>query len=180
MALGWIIFCTMKTLGSYIILVVIFYQILIQMFCFSRKIYLPIDNMIITIHFLVIFLPYIVHIINSYFKFINSPWLLNIKQQPRQNLLKKYRKRLYWKKLKIKKFSPTNNQLLEKTDKANCLMTKQHPETNQYLLSNLRCYLAPKKYWRKNVLHQLFWYLCWFWCLVLCNTWWNWFHYRYF
>ena len=28
-------------------------------------------------------------------------------------------------------------------------MTKQHPENNQDLLSNSRCYLAPKKNWRK-------------------------------
>ena len=30
-------------------------------------------------------------------------------------------------------------------------MTKRHPEIIQDLLSNLRCYLAPKKHWRKIV-----------------------------
>ena len=29
-------------------------------------------------------------------------------------------------------------------------MTQWHPEINRYLLSNLRCYLDPKKHWRKK------------------------------
>ena len=101
MALGWILFFAMKKLGSYIIPVGICYQLLIQFFSFSRKIYLPIDNMIITIHLIVLFLPSVVHILNCYFGFINSPWLLNSKRQPRQNLLKRYRKLLYQRKIKI-------------------------------------------------------------------------------
>ena len=71
MDLGWIIFCAMKTQGSYIILVKIFYQLLIQTFIFSRNIYLTINNMITTTHLIIIFLPSIVHILNLYFAFIN-------------------------------------------------------------------------------------------------------------
>ena len=29
-------------------------------------------------------------------------------------------------------------------------MTTRHLEINRYLLSNLRCYLAPKKHWKRN------------------------------
>ena len=29
-------------------------------------------------------------------------------------------------------------------------MSTRHPEINIYLLLNLRCYLAPKKHWRKK------------------------------
>ena len=83
MALGLIIFCAMKALGSYIILVGIFYELLIQTFRFSRNIYLTINNMIITTHLIMMFLPSIVHILNFYFEFINTSWLLNSKQQPR-------------------------------------------------------------------------------------------------
>ena len=107
--------------------------------------------MIIRIHLIMLFLPSIVHIVNLYFGFINSPLIFNIKQQPRWNLLKKYRKRLYRKKIKTRNFCPTNNQLLEKTDKSTFLMTKGHPEINTYLLSYLRYYLALKKHWRKIV-----------------------------
>ena len=41
--------------------------------------------MITTIHLIMMFLPYIFHIINCYFKFINPSWLLNNKQQPFRN-----------------------------------------------------------------------------------------------
>ena len=150
MDLLWILFCAMKTLGSYIILVGIFYQLLIQLFIFYRNIYLPTDNMITTFHLIMIFLTSIFNILNCYFKFINPSQLLNTKQKPLQNLLKRYRKRLYQQKIKIRKFIPTNNQLLEKTDKANRPMTKRHPEINRYLLSNLRCYIAPKKHSRET------------------------------
>ena len=71
MDLGWILFFTMKTLGNCIILVEIFYQLLIQMFSFSHNIYHPIDNMIIIIHFIMLFLSYIVYIQNCYFESIN-------------------------------------------------------------------------------------------------------------
>ena len=64
--------------------------------------------------------------------------------------MKKNRKRFYRQKIKIREFSPTNNQLLEKTDETTCPMTKWHPKINRDLLSNLRCYLAPKKNWRKT------------------------------
>ena len=79
LSLGWIMFSTMKKLGSYIILVKIFYQILIQIFSFSGTIYLHINKVIIKIHLIIIFLPSIVHIIYLCVRFINSPWLLNIK-----------------------------------------------------------------------------------------------------
>ena len=150
MARGWILFFAMKTLRSYIILVGIFYQLLIQTFSFSSKIHLIIDNMSITTHLIMMFFPSIVHIINWYFEFINPSWLLNSKrQQPRRNLLKIYRKQFYGQK-NIKKFFPTNNQFLEKTDEATCPMTTGQKEINWYLLSNLRCYLTQKKNRRKT------------------------------
>ena len=112
---------------------------------------------------------------NILFQFINPSWILNIKRQ----LVT-----ICWRDIesdsidkKIINLIPTNNQLIENTDKATCPMTKRHPEINRYLLSNLLWYLAPKKYWKK-VWERLFWYLCQFRCLVLCNTWWNWFHSR--
>ena len=177
MALVWILFFTIKTLGSYIIPVEIFYQLLIQMFSFLAKIYLPIDNTIITIHLIMLLLPSIFHIQNWYFDLIKSPWLLNSKQQPHQFSLKRYRERFYRRRIKIRKFIPTNNQTLEKTNKAICPMKKRHPEINWDLLSNLHCYLDPKKQWRKNkVWHRLFQDLCRLLCLILCNTWQNWFH----
>ena len=92
MALGWILFCAMKTLESYVILLEIYYQLLIQTFSFSRNIYLTTDNMIIKTHFIMMFLPSIFNIINCYFEFIKPSWLLNSKRQPCQNLLKRYRK----------------------------------------------------------------------------------------
>ena len=156
MPLGWIIFCTMKALGRCIILVGIFYQLLIQFYTFSHKIYLPIDNIIIKSHLIMLCLLSIFHILHWYFEFVNSPWILNCKQQPRQKLLNRYRKQFYWEKLKIRWFRSTNNQLIEKTDEATCPMTKRHPEINQDLFSNLYCYLAPKKYWRKIIWHQIF------------------------
>ena len=125
MALGWILYCAMKTLGSYILLVEIFYQLLIQTLSFSRNIYLTIDNMIIITHLIMIFLTSIVHIQNHCFEFINPHWLLNNKGRSCQNMLKIYRKQLYQQKLKIRKFFPTNNQLLEKTDEAT------RPKTNK-------------------------------------------------
>ena len=85
MALRWIIFCTMKKIGSYIILVGIFYQLLIQSFSFYSNIYLIINNMIITTQLTMMFLPSIFHILKCYFGFINLSWILNIKRQPRQN-----------------------------------------------------------------------------------------------
>ena len=150
MALGWILFCAMKTLGSYVILVGIFYQLLIQTFSFSSNIYLTIDKMIITTHLIMMFLPSIVHIIKFYFEFINTSWLLNSKRHPRQNLLKRYRKKFYRRKIKTRRFFPTNNELLENTDEATLPMTTQYLEINRYLLSNLRCHLAPKKHWRRK------------------------------
>ena len=119
-------------------------------FSFSSNIYLPIKNMIITIHLVVLFLPSIIHILNWYFEFINPSWLINSKQKPCKTLLKRYRKWLYWQKIWNRKFSPANNQLLEKTDKANLPMTKWHPKINWDLLSKVCCYLAPKKNWRKQ------------------------------
>ena len=136
MALGWILFCAMKTLGSYIILVGIFYQLLIQNFSFSRNIYLTINNMIITTHLIMMFLPSIVHIINFYFGFINLSWILNSKQQPRQNLLNIYRKQLYRLKIKIRRFFPTNNQVLEKNDEATRPKTNKLPDNWDNLFRN--------------------------------------------
>ena len=92
MALGWVLFCTMKTLGSYIILIVIFYQFLIRNFSFSKNIYLTMDSMIITTHLIMMFLLYIVHHTNLYFELFNPSWILNSKQQPCQFVLKRYRK----------------------------------------------------------------------------------------
>ena len=151
MALGWTIFFTMKTLGSYVILVVIFYQLLQQIFGFNWKIHLLIDNITITIHVIMLCLPYIAHILNWYFKFIKSLLIFNSKQQPRQNLLKKSRKRFYRQKIKIRYFSPTKYHLLENTNKWTHPTTKQHSEINQNLLSNLCCYLAQKKHRREIV-----------------------------
>ena len=150
MALGWILFWAMKKLGSYSILVGIFYQLLIHIFSFSHNIYFPIDNMIITICLIRIFLPSIVHILNCYFEFIKPSWLLNSKLKPRQNVLESYRNQFYQQKIKIIKFIPTNNQLLEKTDIATCPMTKGHPEINWDLLSFFCCHLSPKKHGRKK------------------------------
>ena len=65
----------MKTLGSYIILMGMFYQL--SMFLrFSRNIYLPINNMIIKIHLIMLLIPSMVQIITCYFEFINRSWLL--------------------------------------------------------------------------------------------------------
>ena len=119
------------------------------MFSFSSNIYLAINNIIITTHLIIIFLPSIFHILNYYFEFINPSWLLNSKQQPHRNLLKRYRKQFYQRNIKIREFLPTNNQLLENTDEATLPMTTRHTEINQDLLSNLFWYLAPKKHWRK-------------------------------
>ena len=127
MALGWIIFCAMKTLVIYIILVGIFYQLLIKTFILSSNIYLTMDKMIITTHFIMMLLPSIAHIINCYLKFINPSWLLNSKRQPRQNLLTRYRKQYYRRKIKIRMFFPTNNKLLENTYEATRPMTTRHP-----------------------------------------------------
>ena len=150
MYLGWILFCAMKTLGSYIIPVGIFYQLLIKKISFSCNIYLTIDNMIITTHVIMMLYPSIFHNLNCYFESIKISWLLNSNRQPCQNLLKKYRKQLYRQKIKISKFFQTNNQLLEKTDETTCPMTTQHPEINRNFLSNLRCHLDPKKHRRKR------------------------------
>ena len=128
MALGWILLCAMKTLCSYIILMGIFYQLLIQTFSFSSSIYLTIDNMIIKNHMFMIFLTSIVHIINCYFEFINPSWLLNSKQQPFQNLFKRYRKQFYRQKIKTRKFFPTNNKLLEKTVETTRKITNKIPD----------------------------------------------------
>ena len=106
--------------------------------------------MIITTHLIMMFLPYMVIILHWYFKFMNPSWQLNSKRQPRQNVLKRYRKQFYQQKIKTRKFFPAKNKLLENTDEATCPMTKRNPEINRYLLSNLRCYLAPEKHWRKN------------------------------
>ena len=100
MALGRIKFFTMKTLGSYVILVGIFYELLLQLFSFSRNIHLFIDNMIVATHLIVLFLPSIVHTLNFYFEFVNFALVFNSKRQPCRNLLKKYIKRLYWQKIK--------------------------------------------------------------------------------
>ena len=145
MELGWIIFCTMKTIGNYVILVGTFYQLLLQIFSFSLKIHPPIENMIIKIYSIMLFLPSIVKILNFYFKFINSPLIFNSKWQPHR-IFWKYRKWFYRWNLKIRSFSPTDNQLLENNDESNFPMTKQHPEINQDILSNLRCYFSPKKH----------------------------------
>ena len=106
--------------------------------------------MIITTHFIIMFLPSIVYIINFYFEFIKPSWLLNSKRQPRQNLLKINRNKLYRRKIKTRKFFPTDNKLIENTDETTRPMTTRNLEINQDLLSNLRCYLAPKKHWRKK------------------------------
>ena len=99
-ALIWILFCGMKTPGSYIILVGIFYQVLIQTFSFSCNIYPNIDNMIITTHIIMMFLPYIVHILNWYFEFINPSWLLNRKRQPLPKFVEEIQKSILWTKNK--------------------------------------------------------------------------------
>ena len=97
MAMGWILFCAMKTLCSYIIIVEIFYQLLIQIFSFYHNIYLTIDNLIITTHLI---------ILNLYFDFINQSWPLNSKGKPCQNLLNRYRKPFY----RQKKISGSSSQ----------------------------------------------------------------------
>ena len=162
MALGWIIVCAMKTLGSYVILVGIFYQLLIQTFIFSSNIYLTINNMIITTHLIMIFLPPIVHIINFYFEFINLSWLLNSKRKPRQNLLKRYRKKFYQQKIKIRRFFPTNNQLLETTDEATCTMTTRYLKSIDTFYQIYAAILLQRNIGGKNYWHRRFWYLCWF------------------
>ena len=124
------------------------YQLLIQTFSSSLNMYFPINSMIIIFQLIMLFLPSIVHILNFYFDFINQSWLLNSKWRPRQILLNRYRKWLYWRKIQIRKLWPTNNQMLENTNKATRSMTKQHPKINWYLLSNLRCFLAPKNHRR--------------------------------
>ena len=128
----------METPGSYIIIVGIFYQLLIQTFSFSRNIYLTIDNMIITTHLVMVFLSFIVHIINCYFKFINQSWTINSKQQPFQNLLKRYRKQLHRQKIKTRKFFPTKNQLLEKTDEATRPTTNKLSDNWDNIVKNHR------------------------------------------
>ena len=101
--------------------------------------------MIITTHLIMMFLPSIVNIINYYFEFINPPWLLNRKQQPRQDLLKRYRKQLYRQKIKIRKFFPTSNQLLENTDEATRPITNKLPDNWDELFKNHR-ELPPKEF----------------------------------
>ena len=135
------------------------YQLLIQTFSSSLNMYFPINSMIIIFQLIMLFLPSIVHILNFYFDFINQSWLLNSKWRPRQILLNRYRKWLYWRKIQIRKLWPTNNQMLENTNKATRSMTKQHPKINWYLLSNLSCFLAPNNH-RKFFWHILFQYLC--------------------
>ena len=151
MSQGWIIFCTMKTIGSYVILVQIFYQILLQFSSFSHKIHISINKQIITINLIVLFWPSVDHSLNWYFELIKSPLILNSKRRPHQNVLKKYRKWFYQQNIKIRKFCPTNNQLLEKIEEYTRPMTKWYPEVNKYLLSNFICYLAPKKHRKKTV-----------------------------
>ena len=84
--------------------------------------------MIITNHLIIMFLPYIVPIINCYFEFVNPSCQLNSKQQPRQNLLKRYGKQFYQQKIKIRRFFPSKNQLLEKTEQATCPITNKLPD----------------------------------------------------
>ena len=94
------------------------------------------------------FLPSIVPIINYYFEFINPSWY----SIANDNLAK-----CFWRdtennsltKNKIRRFFPTNNKLLKNTNEATRTMTKRHKKFNWDLLSNLCCYLAPKKNWRK-------------------------------
>ena len=62
------------------------------------------------------------------FEFINPSQLLNSKQQTCQILFKRYRNQLYRQKIKIRKFFPTNNKLIENTDKVTHPMTKRHLE----------------------------------------------------
>ena len=136
--------------------------------------------MIIIIFLIVLFLPSIVNIINWYFEFINPSCILNSKKQPCQKLLKRYRKRFYQQKIKIRKFIPTNNQLLENTDEVTRPMTKQHPEISQDLFFKFMLLPCSKEILNKNkVWHWLFQYLCRFWYLVLYNTWWDWSNSRY-
>ena len=145
MDLVWILFWAMKTLSSYIILVGIFYQLLIHFFSFSTNIYLTIDNIIITTHLIMMFLPYIFHIINFYFEFINPSWILNRKQQPHQKHFKRYRKQFYQQKIKIRKFLPTNSQLLENTDELTRPITNKLPDNWDGLFKN-NCELPPEEF----------------------------------
>ena len=70
--------------------------------------------MIIKNHLIIMFLPSIVNILNFYFEFINPYWLINNKQQPHQNLLKRYRKQLYQQKIKTRKFFPKKINCLKR------------------------------------------------------------------
>ena len=138
MSLGWITFCTMKTLSSYIILMEIFYQLLIKRFSFSRNIYLTINNMIVTNNFIMMFLPCTAHSLNCYFEFINPSCLLNNKPQFRQFVLKRDRKQLYRKKIKSSKFFTTNNQQIENIDEVTHPITTKLQENWYYLFKNNR------------------------------------------
>ena len=122
-----------------------FYQLLIQTFSFSHNIYLTINNMIFTTHLIMMFLTSIAHIVNCYFEFINPSWILNSKRQPCQNLLKRYIKKFYRQKIKIRKFFPTNNQLLENTDEATRPITNKLPDNWDDLFRNHR-ELPPKDF----------------------------------
>ena len=145
MVLGWILFLATKIPGSYIILVGIFYQLLIQNFSFSCNIYLTIDNIIIKTHLIMMLLPSMVHIINWCFESINPSWLLNSKQQPHKNLLKRYRNQFYRQKIKIRKFFPTKNQPLENTNEATWPITNKPPDNCGDLFKNHR-ELPPKEF----------------------------------
>ena len=92
-----------------------------------------------------VFLPYIVHILKLCFEFINPSWLLNRKQQPNQNLLKRYRKQFYQQKIKIRKFFPTKNQLLEKTNEETRPITNKLPDNWDNLFKNNR-EMPPKEF----------------------------------
>ena len=74
----------------------------------------------------------------------------------------------------------TINCLKIPTKRLTLPMIKLHPEINQNLLKNLALLYCSKETEEKNKIWQrLFQYLCQFWCLISCNTWWNLFHSRY-
>ena len=142
------------------------------------KIHLPIDNMIITIHLIMLFLPSIVHLLNLYFEFISSLWLLNTKQQPRKKNLKKYRKRFYQQKIKSESSAQQTISYLK-------IPTKQLVQCQNSVQISIKIFyhiyaavIIQRNIGEKNW-HQLFQYLCWFWCPVLCNIWWYFTHSRY-
>ena len=172
MALWWIIFGAMEKLGSYIILVRIFYQILIQTFSSSGNIYLTIDNTIITTHLIIMLLPYIFHILSWYFESVNPYWLLNSKRQPWQKHLKRYIKQFYQRKNKNQEVLPNKQSTAWKyrwSDSSNDDTTSRNqsiPLINFRLISFSKESLEKNKVW-----HRIFQDLCRFWCLVLCNTW---------